>query len=206
MPRAGRFLDFQQSFSTESKYMHIAVGKDDTPRLAIRVSDHRAAKKIHRRGLAKKLPMCSIVLAPDHHPAGRGWVDAVLWLYERMEQPVPRVTRDAVWQYYASFYPDRYGDAWPRSLVELNRTCRQVTLERILLKNPRLGYIQRLLNAVPDMCQAAKFLLVEEMNRRLRRFNVHVLKKRGCYTLVEQAPPRIKRGGKAKRPGAWRMA
>ena len=150
--------------------------------------------------------MCSIVLAADHHPAGRGWVDAVLWLYERMEQTVPRVTRDAVWQYYASFYPERYGNAWPRSLVELNHACRQATLEKILLKNPRLGYIQKLLNAVPNICQAAKPLLVEEINRRVRQFNAHVLKKHGCYTLVEHVPPRRARDGRAKRPDARPMA
>lgn len=190
MPEQCRFDLFQKSVSTESKYMYVIAAERTASRLlGVRVSAHKAAQRVYRRGISKVIPTCSIVLPEIPHPAARSWVDAVLWLYWQLDLPVPRGTKNAIWNYYASFYPEHFGGAnWPKSLVSLNNRCRQTTLEKILQQHPHLGYIQKLLNAVPDICHAAKPLLMEELNRLCRKFRVSVEKKRGTYTLVESAP------------------
>lgn len=187
LPEGCQFLRFQQSLSTESRYMRVAFEKDGASSIfLIRVSEHKTATMPYCYDNIN-IPRCSIVLAKTPHPERTCWVDAVLWLYEQAEQPTPRITRDAIWRHYTSFFPVHYGKCWPKSLVKLNRDCRTKTLERIVQQYPHVGYIQKMLHAAHKINPAAKSLLVEEMSRMLKKFHVAVQEHECGCTFLESA-------------------
>jgi hypothetical protein len=161
MPEACRFVRFQQSQSTISRYMMVRIGEGRL--VGIRVSDHKAAGKQYRHGLSAGIPMYSIVLgAPDQ----RCWVHGVLWLHEQAKQPVLAVCRKAIWRHYLAF-------SLPKKMT-LGGTPEQIVKEL-----HDVARMQKILFCYPGIEQGVRFFLIDEINRRTKRFGWMIKKRPG---------------------------
>lgn len=187
IPEQCRFITFEQSFSTVSRYMFLTADDGEVTRLlCIRLSDHRQLDRAYRQGLLKYIPTCSIALDTHFHPAKRCWVDAVIWLYAQTGVAIPRNVKKAIWKHYRAFKPKRYGERWPKSIVHYNSACPQSLMNEICAKYDDFSYIQKLIRSVPEINPETVKLLVSELDRRAKQFGAEVKKTKEGYKLFVQ--------------------